>query len=231
MLNAFSSSSASVRPIVGNAAAKVYGLLFIALAITLVGVVAGVTFALPILSSGWVFFLLLIELVIIWTARAWSHRTPLNYVLFATFPFISGLTLAPIILSVLLNYGNGEVILLNALIATALMTASAAVLATMTKGDLGGMMGRFLLQSLLGLIVFGILQLFFPALRGPGFEMIISGVGIVTFSLFLAYDIQRLSRRADLDSPFLLALSLYLDVFNLFLYVLRFMLAMSGRRQ
>ncbi len=231
MINAYSTSSVSSRPLAGSGAAKVYGLLFLALAVTLVGTFAGVTFALPIVASGWIFFLLIAELAIIWTARSWSRSTPLNYVLFIAFPFISGLTLAPIILSVLTGYANGEVILLNALIATALMTASSAVLATMTKGDLGGIFGRFLLQSLLGLIVFGLLQMFFPALRGPGIEMIVSGIGIVTFSLFLAYDMQRLSRRSDLDSPFLLAISLYLDVFNLFLYVLRFMIAMSGRRQ
>ncbi len=231
MLNAYSTSSVSSRPLVGSGAAKVYGLLFLALAVTVVGAFAGLTFASSIVASSWIFVLLIAELAIIWTARSWSRSTPLNYVLFVAFPFISGLTLAPIIFILLTGYANGAVILLNALIATALMTASAAVLAAMTKSDFGGMFGRFLLQSLLGLIVFGILQLFFPALRGPGFEMIVSGIGIVTFSLFLAYDIQRLSRRSDLDSPFLLAISLYLDVFNLFLYVLRFMMAMSGRRQ
>ena len=63
-------------------------------------------------------------------------------------------------------------------------------------------------------------------------EMIISAVGIVVFGMFLAYDIQRLRRGTAMgESPFLLALSLYLDIFNLFLYVLRFMLAVSGRRR
>jgi len=87
-------------------------------------------------------------------------------------------------------------------------------------------------NALIGLIVFGLLQLFIPALQGPGFEMIISGAGIVVFSLFLAYDIQRLRRGTAVgESAFFLALSLYLDIFNLFLYILRFMMVTAGRRR
>ena len=42
----------------------------------------------------------------------------------------------------------------------------------------------------------------------------------------MAYDIQRIQHLSRLGaSPFLMALSLYLDIYNLFLYVLRFMLA------
>ena len=32
-------------------------------------------------------------------------------------------------------------------------------------------------------------------------------------------------------NPFMLALSLYLDIFNLFLFILRFMTALSGNRR
>jgi FtsH-binding integral membrane protein len=197
---------------------------------TLAGIFAGATFAFPLISSGWVFLLLLAEFALIFSSRAWVRSSPLNYVLFLLFPFFSGLTITPFLMSVVTGYVNGATILLNASIATVLMTASSAVIASMTK-DLGSTMGRFLFHSLIGLVVFGLLQLFIPALRSAGIEMIVSGAGIVIFGLFLAYDIQRLSRDTALgQSPFLLALSLYLDIFNLFLYVVRFMLATSGRR-
>ena len=102
----------------------------------------------------------------------------------------------------------------------------------MTTSDLGGTVGRFMFNTLIGLVFFTVLQIFFPSLRGSGIEMIVSGVGIVTFGLFLAYDVQRLRRSVAFgESPFLLALSLYLDIFNLFLYVVRFMLAFGGRRR
>jgi FtsH-binding integral membrane protein len=155
---------------------------------------------------------------------------PLNYVLFAAFPFISGLTLAPVILSVLVGYANGAAILYNALIATGLMTLSSAVLASISRTNLGGVFGRFLFQALIGLIGFAILQMFFPSLRGQGIDLVISGIGIVVFSLFLAVDIQRVQQRSDLDSPFLMAIALYLDIFNLFMFILRFMTAGAERR-
>lgn len=220
----------SSSPVRVRSVAPVYGLLFLAIVFTIFGCAAGVTFALPIMRSGWIALLLILELGIVWTAPSWTRSTPLNYVLFAVFPFISGLTLAPVILSVLIGYANGAAILYNALIATGLMTLSSAVLASISRTNLGGVFGRFLFQALIGLIGFVILQMFFPSLRGQGIELVISGIGIVVFSLFLAVDIQRVSSRRDLDSPFLMAIALYLDIFNLFMFILRFMTAGADRR-
>ncbi len=218
-------------PTRSQSVASVYGLLFLALLFTLFGCAVGATVALPLMTSGWIGLLFILELAIVWTAPRWTRSTPLNYVLFLAFPFLSGLTLAPVIISVLAGYANGASILLNALIATGLMTLSSAVLASMTRGNLGGMFGQFLLQAVLGLVIFAILQMFFPALRSEGIELIVSGIGIVVFSLFLAVDIQRVQRRGDLDSPFLMAIALYLDIFNLFLFILRFMTSGAERRQ
>lgn len=221
----------SSAPARSQSVASVYGLLFLALLFTLLGCAVGATVALPLMTSGWIGLLFILELAIVWTAPKWTRSTPLNYFLFFAFPFLSGLTLAPVIISVLVGYANGASILLNALIATGLMTLSSAVLASMTRGNLGGMFGQFLLQAVLGLIIFSIVQMFFPSLRSEGIELIVSGIGIVVFSLFLAVDIQRVQRRGDLDSPFLMAIALYLDIFNLFLFILRFMTSGAERRQ
>jgi FtsH-binding integral membrane protein len=212
--------------------AKVYGLVALALLITLFGVFAGISFALPLIASGWVFILFVLELAIVFTARFWIRSSPLNFILFLCFPFLSGLTITPFLLGVIDSYANGAVILLNAAIATTLLTAAAALVASMTRANIGSVIGPILFNALIGLIIFGILQIFIPALRGTGFEMIVSSVGIVTFGGFLAYDLQRLQRSMLAgESPFILALSLYLDIFNLFLYIVRFMLAFGGRRR
>ncbi len=220
------------KPLSVSQVAQAYWLIALALLMTLVGVFAGVTFALPILASGWIFLFFLVELVLVFTAHTWSRSAPLNYVLFLAFPLLSGLTITPFLMSVLVSYVNGASILINATISTLLLTIAAAVFARTTTMNLSATIGRFLLQSLIGLIVFGLLQIFIPSLRGSSFEVVLSGVGIVTFSLFLALDMQRLASSDRYNSsPFLLALSLYLDVFNLFLYVVRFMVAMSGQRR
>ncbi len=226
----FASVSRS-SPLSASDFSSAYWLVALALLFTGAGVFFGAAFALPILVSGWIFVLFLTEIVLILSAPVWSRTAPLNYILFFAFPFISGLTITPFLLSILVSYANGAIILLNATIATTFLTLAAAVFARSTTINIGQSIGRILLQSLIGLIVFAILQIFFPSLRGSSFEVVVSGFGIIVFSLFLAWDMQRLSLSEKGSSPFLLALSLYLDIFNLFLYVVRFMLAMSGNRR
>jgi FtsH-binding integral membrane protein len=210
---------------------QVYGLFSLAMALTVFGVYTGMHFAPSIMSSGAMIGLVIVELGIIFTAGLWMNRTPLNYVLFGVFPVISGITIAPLIMHVLIGYANGASILLNALASTALMAGAAAVFARTTSWNLG-VMGRALFFAVLGLIAFALLQIFVPALRTTQFEIMLSGAGIIIFSLFTAYDVQRISQMSKLGAnPFLLALSLYLDIFNLFLYILRFMIVLSGDRR
>ena len=224
MTPSYQSVSALSAPRMG----QTYWLLALAMGMTVLGAFVGATFALPIIASGWIFLLFLVEVAILLSARIWMRSSPLNIILFLAFPFLSGLTITPFLFDVLTGYANGASILLNAAISTTLLCVASAVYASVSRVNLSAKMGMFLLQALIGLIVFGLLQLFIPSLRGTSFEMILSGVGIVTFALFLSVDLQRAMRRAGSESPFLIALSLYLDIFNLFLYVVRFMLAFSG---
>jgi FtsH-binding integral membrane protein len=183
------------------------------------------------LSSSLLFVCFIAEMAIIFTSRLWMESKPLNYLLFALFPLLSGFTFTPYIVEILAGYVNGGSILLNALLSTSLMGLAAAVFARTTSWNLSGM-GRMLFFAVLGLVFFGVLQIFFPALRVPEAEMIFSGIGIVIFAAFTAYDLQRIQTMGKVGAnPFMLALSLYLDIFNLFMYILRFMLAISGQRR
>src|SRR3989338_2462781 len=207
-----------------NAEARVYGLLCLAMLLTLVGVFFGMASAQVLLRSGVHLFFLLAELAIIFTSGFWANRSPLNYILFAAFPLLSGFTVTPYILYVLAGFTNGSVILFDAALTTVFMTAAAAVFAKTTSLNLAGMRG-VLFMGLIGLIVISILQIFFRSLQQ--LEIVIAGFGVLLFAAFISYDIQRTQTLARSGgNPFLLALSLYLDIFNLFLYVVRFMIAM-----
>jgi len=211
--------------------AQVYGLFAAAMAITLIGVFLGMQLAGLLLTSGLHMFLLLGELAIVFSARWWIEKSPLNLLLFGLFPLLSGITFTPYILMVLSGYVNGASILLNALAATVFMVGAVAVFARTTTWNLEGL-GRGLFFALLGLLFLGILQLLFPALRGTQPELLISGGGVVVFALFTAYDLQRVQALSRVGAnPFILALSLYLDMFNLLTSVLRFMVALSGERR
>ena len=227
----FSSSVASVPALAASRRTSVYALLALAMFLTLVGIGAGVTFALPIIASGWAFLLIMIEFVLVLTARMWSRTSPLCYIMFGLFPLISGLTITPFLISVLVGYANGATILINATIATVMLAGAAAVLSRMGIDSLGSI-GGALFNAVIGLVILGILQLIFPSLRGGPFEVIASGVGILVFSLYLAYDLKRIGQMEGAGvAPVLLALSLYLDAFNLFISVVRFMVAIGGRRR
>ncbi len=211
--------------------AQVYTLFAFAMALTVVGVYVGMLFAPMLLNSGAIFGLIVVELIIIFTARLWQNQTPLNYLLFGVFPVISGITITPLLIHTLTGYANGPSILMNALSATVFMAGAAAVFARTTSWNLS-VMGKALFFAIIGLIGVGILQFFIPALRSTQMELMISGAGVVVFALFTAYDVQRIQALGRAGaSPFLLAISLYLDIFNLFLYILRFMLVLYGDRR
>lgn len=211
---------------------KVYGLFALAMGLTAAGFAIGALYAPVLFSRGLHFVLLLAMLGIVFTGRLWVERSPWNILLFGAFPILSGITIAPYLLYVSQVLPNGNAIIGNALIATTFMAAAAALFARTTTLSLAPL-GRLLFLSVLGLIGFGLLQLFVPALRQSlGFEMGLSAAGVVVFAAFTAYDFQRMETLARTGaSPFLLALNLYLDIFNLFLYILRFMVALSGERR
>lgn len=226
-------SFVSSRPVAISASteAQVYSLFALAMGLTLLGIIGGIMFAPILLSTGVFIALTIATLAIVLTSSLWMERYPLNYILFGAFPLISGITLAAILLSVLASYANGASILVNALAATVCMSVGAAVFALTTKKSLLGMQGT-LFMALIGLVIMGVLQLIFPGLRTGVTELLLSGFGVVLFAVFIAFDIQRITALGRVGAnPFMLALSLYLDVYNLFLYVLRFMLAISGNRR
>lgn len=99
-----------------------------------------------------------------------------------------------------------------------------------TKSDLSSM-GNTLLMLVFGMCISMLLNMF---IQNQVFDLVISAVGVVVFTLLTAYDTQRIKlfmeqqSRNDTDdmaykTTILGALVLYLDFINLFIYLLRFM--------
>ena len=94
-----------------------------------------------------------------------------------------------------------------------------------TKRNLQGM-GRTLIMALIGLIVAGVVNIFW----GNGtFDLAVSVIGVIVFCLFTAYDTQKIlqeglyceDEEVRRKGAVMGALALYLDFLNLFLYLLR----------
>jgi modulator of FtsH protease len=174
------------------------------------------------LTGGGIWLIFIAELALIFTSRWWSQfEAPINYALYGGFAFLSGLTLYPLLMMAL-NVGGTEIIF-KALIATVALSFSAGIYAKNTERDLSGM-GGFLMMGLIGLIVVGILQIFwFSSIV----ELVSSGIGVLLFSAFIAYDIQQIEKYPH-DRAIEASLGLYLSIFNLFTSLLRFLIAMKS---
>jgi FtsH-binding integral membrane protein len=160
------------------------------------------------------------ELILVLTSRWWSTKRPINYFLFALFTFITGITIVPLLANIIYEFGGPDLII-KALIATTLMFGGTAIFGWVTKMDLSGLRG-FLTLSLIGMIIVAIVGIFVP--WSSTFEMVFAGFGIILFSAYTMYDIQKLKTYPQ-DRALDAALNLYLDIFNLFIYILRLLSA------
>lgn len=197
---------------------KVFSLFGLSILITGLGVYIGFHYLLnafvtaPLLM--YLFFAF--ELLLIFTSRAWSKKEPLNYFLFSLFTLSSGITIVPLIAVFAAEFGGYDIIY-RALFSTTAMFLAMGFIGYSIKKPLTGLTG-FLFMGLIGIIVVSVLGIFFP--WGNTGEIIFSGFGVLLFAAFAIVDINRLAYYHE-DEYINAAIRLYLDIFNLFIFVLR----------
>ena len=207
---------------------KVYTWMTLALVITGVtayGVANSPGLLQAIYSSKLTFFgLIAAELGIVIYTSARIHKLALSTatLLFALFSVINGATLA----SVFIVYSQAAIT--KTFLVTAGTFAAMAFIGSTTKRDLTKM-GGILMMALIGLIIAGIANMF---IKSSGFDLIVSGLGVLIFVGLTAWDAQNIKRQLAMSPDkgesaqkiaLLGSLSLYLDFINMFLYLLRFL--------
>ncbi len=207
--------------------ARVYRWMFLGLAIT--GAAALYTVSTPgllqpVLQYFWM--LIIAELAVVlglsWAAPRLSGAAA--GALFVLYAVLNGLTFAVVFAAFQLG-SIGEAFLL-----TAGTFGAMSAYAALTKKDLSGW-GSFLFMGLLGVVIAGVVQLFW---HNEGFSFVWSCACVVVFAGLTAYDTQKL-RQMHASSGYSSAASLsvtgalmlYLDFVNLFLALLR----LFGRRR
>lgn len=226
MNNSLSRSRSYAADAVSTYMSKVYlwmsaGLVLTAITAWFVGTSTAVTvlFSSPVIPI--VLFVGEIGLVIALSAAIHKMSAQTATLLFMLFSLINGLTLSTIFVA----YSIGSIA--NAFFSTAGMFLAMSVYGTVTKRDLTSL-GSFLFMGLIGLIIASVVNLF---LANAMMDLIISCVGVLIFTLYTAYDTQKL-RQFGMAAPMddneavqrgaiLGALTLYLDFINLFIYLLR----------
>ena len=126
------------------------------------------------------------------------------------FTFFMGLMLSGM-LGAVLRMADGARLIAIAFGGTAAVFATMATLASTIKRDLGGM-GKFLtigaVMLIVGWVAFAFLQI-------PGLYVALALLGIVIFSAFMLYDLQRIINGGE-TNYITATLALYLDIFNVF---------------
>ncbi len=141
------------------------------------------------------------------------------------FTFFMGLMLSRLIAQVL-GFTNGSELVMTAFAGTAGVFFVMASVASVIKRDLSGM-GKWLFVGALVLFVGIIVNMFVGSSVGM---MVISVAGIGIFSAFMLYDLKRIMDGGE-TNYISATLALYLDLFNVFQFLLSFLGIMGGDRE
>ena len=209
---------------------KVYGWMFVGLAITAVvaWAVAGSPTVVQALRGNRLLFwaVLLTPIGFVWylSARVATLSPGTAATLFAVYAGLNGVTFS----FILLAYTGASIA--NTFLTTSAMFGALALYGTITRRSLSGI-GQFAFMGLIGIVIASIIGILW---QNDMFQFVLSVCGVVVFAGLTMWDAQKLKAMA-LALPegqagsyaVVGALSLYLDFINLFLFLLR----LFGRRR
>ena len=164
-------------------------------------------------SNAWMMWVSLFGAIGFMLLTFWKRKSyPTNLL------FLSGFTaLEAYSISVIVSFYDTNVVLL-ALVLTSGIFIALTLFACQTKYDFTSWM-PYLFGGLWILILFGFVAAFFP--RNSTTELIYGGAAALIFSGYILVDTQLVMRHYHVEEEIAAAISLYLDIINLFLAILR----------
>ncbi|EPS68151.1 hypothetical protein M569_06622, partial [Genlisea aurea] len=198
---------------------KVYGILAAQILITTAVSAVTVLYA-PVNdllrgSPGLMMFLIFTPFILMWPLYIYRQKHPLNLVFLGLFTTSLSLTVG-------VSCANTEgYIVLEALILTSAVVSGLTgyTFWAAKKGKDFSFLGPILFTSLSILLLTGFIQVFFPL--GTTTVAVYSAASAIIFSGYIVYDTENLIKRFTYDDYIWASVSLYLDVLNLFLTILR----------
>jgi FtsH-binding integral membrane protein len=195
---------------------RTYGLVFLSILVTMLG--AGFAFTQPALINGVMahpFITFICMFAPLMMAMRAARQFPKNIILTFIFTFIEGIWIAPFLMIAEQNQSGvvGEAALL-----TFVAFGVLSLYAVMSRRDFSAW-GSFFVVGLVVLFVAMIINMF---MHSAAVGLWISAVGVLVFSGLLVFDTWRLLRsgRYGADDYVLTAVQIYLDLLNMFLFIL-----------
>lgn len=199
---------------------KVYGWMFIGLLISFITgyyVSTQPNMIYNIFSKGTLFILILAEIgLCIWLSAGIHKMQAITAkILFGLYSFVTGLTLS----SIFVVYKMDSIVMVFGI--TSIMFLIMALIGTFTNIDLTKL-GTILFMGLIGIIIASLVNLF---IGSQTLDLGIIIIGIIIFTLYIAYDVQKVKLIAETleedNAAIICAFELYLDFINLFIKLIR----------
>merc|ERR1719234_900811 len=161
--------------------------------------------------------IMIVSLITLACCEGVRRKTPHNFIFLGLFTLAEGFMLG----TVTSTYDSNEVLM--AVGVCAAVTLALTIFAFQTKIDFTAM-GGVLIAVLMVFFLFGLIALFLPQSRT--LKLVYASIGAIIFSLYIIYDTQLMvgGSHAYSLSPeeyVFAALNLYLDIINLFMYILQ----------
>ena len=153
-----------------------------------------------------------------------SKNSGLGVALLLGFTFFMGLMLSRI-LQYTLSFSNGGTLIAMAAGGTGAIFFTLAGVATVTKKDFS-FLGKFLFIGMIVVLLAAVANIFFMI---PALALTISALSVMIFSAYILYDISRIVNGGETNYV-MATLSVYLDIYNVFVSLLNLLTALAGNR-
>lgn len=171
-------------------------------------------------SHDWMIWLSLFGSIGFLLLTYWKRKSyPLNLIFLAGFTSFEAYSVA-----VITSFFDSRIVI-QAVALTAGIFVALTIFACQTKYDFTSWM-PYLFGGLCGLMIFGFVAAFFP---GKTTDLVYSGISALIFSGYILVDTQLIMRHYHLEEEIAAAISLYLDIINLFLALLRILNSQENR--
>eukprot|EP01071_Lankesteria_metandrocarpae_P001202 Lankesteria_metandrocarpae@DN1369_c0_g1_i1.p1 len=211
---------------------KVYGILSVQLLFTCA---LGAYFTLSTVAQTWIFahawlpitcsIVAIVLMIALACSSTLAQRVPINYILLTIFTGCEAVFVGYACAKAAKTTG-GEVVL-QAFVATAIITIALTIFAFQTKYDFTSSFAILFYVSIAGMI-FAIFSLFF---KSPWVQGLVSAIFALIMCAHIVYDTQLMigngKIKASVDDYVLCVMCLYVDIINLFMYLLRLLQLMN----
>ncbi len=200
--------------------------------LTSVGVLGGISLISSPIFTPLFFVSIIAQLVLFFVASSAANNANNSKALplLATYSLLTGFTLSGLVTYAIASIGPGSIA--TAALATGLTFVIASYTGQRMSDSVGQALSGVVGLGLIGLIIAMVVQLFgslfLPGFGGTGFELLIAGFGTVLFIATSFVDFYTMPRRYNDDQYLAGALGMYLTYINLFVFILRLMIALNG---